>query len=97
MIKMLSKQEGLMFDIKSKPQTLNGYQMIEPMVDFGAKRMECKNGKIPLREKILEPAKFNNYSFFYSIGKNSKYDQDDADYAYDQLAIASKTFGIKMV
>ncbi len=53
-----------------------------------------KNGNINLREAVLEPHKFEHYYFCYSAGKDPRYDQDDCDFAIDQIKTASKTFGI---
>jgi hypothetical protein len=49
-----------------------------------------------LREPVLEPHTFKNYYFCYSVGKDPAYDQEDSDYAIEQLKKAATTFGIKV-
>jgi len=53
--------------------------------------VNTKNGSIPLRDKILDPVQFKDFIFCYSISKNADYDQNDADFAIDQIKTASKT------
>lgn len=63
----------------------------------GGKTIAIKNGNINLREKVLEPHTFKNYLFCYSTSKYPDQDQDEADYALDQLKKAAETFGIKVL
>jgi hypothetical protein len=86
-----------MFKIKSEPHMLEGYQLEAPEIKLGPnKKILIKNGNINLRESILEPHNFKDYLFCYSIGKDASYDQEDCDYAMNQIKTASKTFGIKV-
>ena len=45
---------------------------------------------------MLEPHNFKNYYFCYSVGKDPSYDQQDSDYAIDQIKKAANTFAIKV-
>jgi aubergine-like protein len=97
MIEKLQDQEELLFKIKNDPYMLEGYQLEAPEIKVGGnKKLTVKNGSIMLRDKVLEPHIFKNYFFCYSAGKDAKFDQEDADYAIDQIKKASETFGIKV-
>lgn len=63
----------------------------------GGRTIVIKNGNINLRDKVLEPHTFKNYLFCYSTGKFVEEDQEQADYAIDQLKKAAETFGIKVL
>ena len=87
-----------MYNINSEPLQLQGYQLEAPQIRLGQnKKAVVKNGNYQLRDKVLEPHTFKNYFFCYSIGKVKRDDQDDADYALDQMKEASKTFGISIL
>jgi hypothetical protein len=86
-----------MFNIKSEPHKIEGYQLEAPEIKLGPnKKINIKNGNINLRETILEPHTFKNYFFCYSVGKYPKDDQADSDFAINQIKTASKAFGIKV-
>lgn len=46
------------------------------------------------KNKIKNPANFNNWVFVYSQSKNSKADDSDADKVIDLFKQCSKAFGI---
>ena len=48
------------------------------------------------KNKIKNPATFNNWLFVYSHSKNSKMDDGDADRAVDLFRQCSTAFGIKI-
>lgn len=86
-----------MFKIKREPHQIEGYQLEAPEIKLGLnKKINIRNGNINLREPVLEPHNFKDIFFCYSVGKDSKYDQEDCDFAIDQIKTASKTFGIKV-
>lgn len=98
MIEKLQDQEDLMFEVKNEPTRLEGYQLESPEIRLGGGRtIVIKNGNINLRDKVLEPHTFKNYLFCYSTGKFVEEDQEQADYAIDQLKKAAETFGIKVL
>lgn len=47
------------------------------------------------KNQIQNPANFKDWLFVYSHGKNSNYDDKDADGAFDLMKASSKIFGIK--
>ena len=55
---------------------------------------QVQKGTIFLKEKVLDPFRFEEMIFCYSVGKNAQNDQADADDALDLLRRAAKTFGI---
>lgn len=48
------------------------------------------------KNKIKNPANFNNWLFVYSHSKNSKIDDNEADRVLDLFRQCSKTFGINV-
>lgn len=48
------------------------------------------------KNTIKNPAVFKDWLFVYSHGKNPKYDDKDADQAFDLMKSSSKIFGIKV-
>jgi hypothetical protein len=53
-----------------------------------------KDGTFMFKNKIKNPANFNNWVFVYSQSKNSKADDSDADRVIDLFKQCSKAFGI---
>jgi hypothetical protein len=97
LLEKLRRNQDLMFSIKNEPEKLDGYKYREPVINLGEGRtINVRNGSIPLRDRILDPVKFENFIFCYSTGRDPAYDQEDADFALDQMKQASKAFGIKI-
>ncbi len=90
-------KEELMFDIDEVPKPIQGFKMPPPEILLGKNKFaDVRNGTIFLKEKVLETFVFTDVLFCYSVGRNAKDDQQDADDAYDLLKKASKTFGIEI-
>lgn len=53
-----------------------------------------KDGTFMFKNTIKNPAKFNNWVLVYSVGKNQKYDDSDADNMAALLRKCSEVFGI---
>ena len=61
---------------------------------MGDGNVETKDGTFMFKNKIKNPAKFNNWLFVYSHSNRSKMDDDDSDRAYELIRSCSKAFGI---
>lgn len=65
------------------------------MIYQGAKILPDNRGNIKHRGILKEPENFVDWAFVYSIGKNPKKDDNDADDAISLIQDAAKIYGVK--
>lgn len=83
--------------IKIKGQrNVNGAVLDGVKIVLGDGSVKTNDGTFQFKNKIKNPANFNNWVFVYSYGKNSKFDDDDADKALGLFRSCSKAFGINV-
>lgn len=75
---------------------MDGYCLQKPNLEFSGSTIKPDDkGSIRNRGVLKEPFNFTDWMFVYSLGKNAKRDDDDADSAVDLLSKAGKTYGLK--
>ncbi len=65
-------------------------------IELGDGKVRTSNGTFNFKNKIKHPAVFNNWVFVYSLSNRSKFDDSEADKAYDLFKQCSVAFGIKV-
>lgn len=72
---------------------MDGFELRQPSITMNrGARQQARDGTFQIKGKIAEPMELKNWLFVYSRG--GKYDDQDADYAFDQMKRASGVFGI---
>lgn len=95
MVERINKTKGLI-EIKA-PKRLEGYCLQKPdLVYTGARIQPDNKGNIKHRGVLKEPFNFTDWIFVYSVGKNEKRDNDEADDAVSLMENAAKSYGVKL-
>lgn len=75
---------------------MDGYCLPKPELEYsGAKIRPDEKGSIRHRGVLKEAFNFSDWVFVYSVGKNAKRDDADADEAVNLLKKAGQTYGLK--
>jgi hypothetical protein len=76
---LISKVNGPELQI-IKPRTVTGYQLNNPEVRLASNSVvRAKDGSLNVRDSVKLAIHFKDWVVVYSRGKNSKYDDEDAD------------------
>lgn len=77
---------------------MDGYCLPRPdLIYSGGTRIQPDNrGNIKHRGVLKEPFNFTDWIFVYSLSKNSKRDDEDADNAVDLLKKSGESYGVKL-
>ena len=81
----------------NKPKKIDAYQLFQPYVSI-YNNMVVKNhgdGSMNIRDTLKNSKHFKDWVLVYSVGKNPKYDDKDADDLVGILTKASAAFGVK--
>ena len=75
---------------------MEGYQLNEPEVKLNTQIFKSKDGTLRFKDRLKGLVPLKEWLLVYTTGKNSKYDDDDADDFYSLLKEAAPTFGINI-
>lgn len=94
MVNKFNNTDGGLIKI-GNAKRMGGYVLDRPDLIFGGNKVRPdEKGSVKVRSKLKNPPKIKDWVFVYSLGKNSKYDDDDADKAVNILIKAGQTYGI---
>ena len=79
------------------PKRVKGFQLLQPYVYLNNNNV-LKNhgdGSMNVRDKLKNGVNFKDWVIVYSLGKNAKYDDQDADQLHEILVKSSAALGVK--
>ena len=79
------------------PKKIKAYQLLQPYIKIGNNNV-VKNhgdGNMVVKDKLKNSLHFKDWVVVYSYGKNSKYDDQDADDLVSIIKKASNAFGVR--
>ncbi len=81
-----------------KPRIVKAYQLFQPYIKLYNNNIvkNHQDGSMMVRDRLKQVENFKDWVVVYSLGKNPKFDDKDADALIDVLNQASPAFGIKM-
>lgn len=86
---LVNNTDGGIFSI-GKSKRSRGYILAQPQVEISKQNFKrARDGSLMLKDRLKEPATFADWTFVYSVGKEPKRDDGDADYAYDTMKKAA--------
>jgi aubergine-like protein len=92
--RLINNLNGPDFDI-GRPRNVVGYQLDDPEVILASKNVfRAKDGSLNFKDKVKQAVNFKDWVIVYSQGKNSSYDDQDADNLSALINEAAKAFGI---
>jgi aubergine-like protein len=88
---ILNKGEELVI---GDPLKVEGYQLTEPEVKLNSQIFKSKDGTLRFKDRLKTLVSLKDWILVYTTGKNSKYDDEDADNFFSLLQEAAPTYGI---
>ena len=74
---------------------MKGYILDKPDLNFREKKCQpMDNGIFKNRTELFKPVNLEDYLFVYSLGKNARRDESEADDAASLIIKAGRTYGI---
>lgn len=79
------------------PRRVESYQLYQPYARlFNDQVLKNHNdGNMVVKDKLKNPVHFKDWVVVYSLGKNPKFDDKDADELVSVMSKAGATFGLK--
>lgn len=79
-----------------RPKKIGGYQLYDTQVKLASNNIfKSRDGTLNFKDKVKLAIPFKDWVIVYSQGKNSKYDDKDADDLVSLIQEASKAFGLE--
>jgi len=92
LVEVLNKNGRLRIGL---PKKIAAFQLFQPNARLFNSTLKNKgDGNMVLREKLKTPINFKDYVIVYSLGKDPKFDDREADNLVDILYQASGAFGV---
>jgi len=75
----------------------NAFQLLQPNVKINGNSVvrNHQDGSMMIKDKLKSSVHFKDWVVIYSYGKNSKYDDEDADNLVSIVKKASQAFGVR--